>query len=110
VSDGDPHVHVDVKLGGEALTRNLLASTFGLMSDVPATVTTGCGVAAPRAMTSASAAAVTCLACREFAHREHLRLADQLDRLGTLPGSPLDAGQSAAAAAHHRTLARQFAD
>lgn len=109
MSAADPHVHVDRKLGGDAATRTLLASTFGLAGDLPATVTTGCGRPAPPAMTSTSPAAVTCPACRDFAHREHQRRADQLDDLGAMPGSPLTAGQAGATSAHHRDLARQFA-
>jgi hypothetical protein len=52
---------------------------------------------------------VTCLACREHAQREHLRLADQMDRLGRMPGTTLELDQLAQTVARHRAVARQFA-
>jgi hypothetical protein len=106
---GDPHIHVDVKLRGDVAVRNLLASTFGLVADSPATVTTGCARRVPPAMTSVHPEKVTCLACREFAHRQHLTLADQMDGLGRMPGSPLTPDQADEAASRHRQIARRFA-
>jgi hypothetical protein len=94
VSDRDPHVHVERTFHARGATRNLLASTFGLAADLPVSVTTGCGIVVAYAMTSAEPASVTCLACREHAHREHLRLADQMDRLGRMPGTTLDNDQA----------------
>jgi hypothetical protein len=109
--DGDdPHIHVDVKLHGDVAVRNLLAGTFGLVADSPAVVTTGCGRQVPPAMTSVLPEKVTCLPCREFAHRRHLTLADQLDSLGRMAGSPLTADQAAEVASRHRATARRFAD
>ncbi|GAA0917961.1 hypothetical protein [Virgisporangium aurantiacum] len=105
----DPHIHVELTFQARAATRNLLASTFGLAADLPATVTTGCGIVVAYAMTSAEPASVTCLACREHTHREHLRLADQVDRLGRLPGTTLDSDQVARAVDRHRAIVRQFA-
>ena len=89
MSDRDPHIHVELTFHARGATRNLLASTFGLAADLPTSVTTGCGIVVVYAMTSAEPASVTCLACREHAHREHLRLADQMDRLGRMPGTIL---------------------
>jgi hypothetical protein len=109
VSDRDPHIHVELTFHARAATRNLLASTFGLAADLPASVTTGCGIVVAYAMTSAEPESVTCLACREHAHREHLRLADQVDRLGRMPGTNLDSDQVAQAVDWHRAIARQFA-
>jgi hypothetical protein len=109
MAGGDPHVHVDGKLRGDVAVRNVLASTFGLVADSPSTVITGCGREVPTAMTSVHPAKVTCLACREFAHRQHLALADQVDSLGRMPGSPLTADQAAEVASRHRETARRFA-
>jgi hypothetical protein len=109
VSDRDPHIHVELTFHARGATRNLLASTFGLAADLPTSVTTGCGIVVVYAMTSAEPASVTCLACREHAHREHLRLADQMDRLGRMPGTILDSDQVAQTVDWHRAIARQFA-
>jgi hypothetical protein len=109
VSDRDPHIHVEQTLPTRADTRNRLASTFGLAADLPTSVTAGCGIVVVYAMTSAEPESVTCLACREHAHREHLRLADLMDRLGRMPGTTLDSGSVAQAVDGHRAVARQFA-
>jgi hypothetical protein len=106
----DPHIHVDRKLGADVAARGILASTFGLAADVPAAVTTGCGRQAPLAMTSTHPEKVTCLPCRDFAHGQHLRLADQLELLGAMPGSVITPEQTAAAAALHRDLAGRYGD
>ncbi|MFE5813641.1 hypothetical protein ACFQ6S_09590 [Streptomyces sp. NPDC056479] len=60
-------------------------------------------------MTSPRPESVTCLACREHARTEHLRLAEQIERLGTMPGSVVTGGEAGEAAQHHRDLARRFA-
>lgn len=109
MSDRDPHIHVERTFHARAATRNRLASTFGLAADLPTSVTTGCGTVVAYAMTSAKPKSVTCLACREHAHREHLRLADQVDRLGRMPGTNLDSDQVTQAVDWHRAIARQFA-
>jgi hypothetical protein len=109
VSDRDPHIHVELTFHARAATRNLLASTFGLAADLPTSVTTGCGIVVAYAMTSAKPESVTCLACREHAHREHLRLADQMERLGRMPGMNLDSDSVTRAVDGHRAVARQFA-
>jgi hypothetical protein len=109
VGDTDPHIHVDVKFHGDLIARDRLASTFGLVADSPATVTTGCDRQVPLAMTSMRPESVTCLACREFARRQHLRLADQMDDLGRMPGIAITPDQATQAAARYRDLARRFA-
>jgi hypothetical protein len=109
MGDGDPHIHVDVKLRGDVVARDILASTFGLAADLPATVTTGCDLRVPLAMTSIDPDNVTCLPCREFAHRQHLRQADQLDHLVRMPGIAIAPDQAAEAAERYRDLARRFA-
>ncbi|MFF5990323.1 hypothetical protein [Prauserella flavalba] len=105
----DPHVHVgkDV-VHGDAAARNLLASTFGLVGELPNTVTTGCGSTVPYAMTSPRPESVTCLPCREYARARHLRLAEQVEGLARMPGSPVTAAQAHEAATRHRDLANRF--
>jgi hypothetical protein len=105
----DPHIHVATNFNADAMTRDMVASTFGLVSDLPSTVTTGCGLTVPRAMTSTAPANVTCLACREYAHRKYLEYADQASRLADLPGAPFSAAQAHAAAEEYRALAAKFA-
>ncbi|MEU4626436.1 hypothetical protein AB0G04_41460 [Actinoplanes sp. NPDC023801] len=104
----DPHIHVEAGMRSGAAARNMLAATFGLVSDLPPEVSTGCGRLVPRAMTSAVPECVTCLPCREHAVAEHLRRADLVASLGPLPGSPIDVSDAVRAAAHHRDLARRF--
>lgn len=107
----DPHIHVESKVGhDDAAVRNVLASTFGLVGDLPSLVTTGCGVRVPYAMASPRPDKVTCLACREHALREHLRLAEWVERLGSMPGSTVSPVQARQAADRHRELAEKFAD
>ncbi|GAA1584212.1 hypothetical protein GCM10009678_78580 [Actinomadura kijaniata] len=109
MAETDPHIHVDRKVAeAGAAVRDVLASTFGLVGDAPAVVTTGCGRRVPYAMTSPRPESVTCLACREHAHREHLRLADQVESLGRAPGSAISADQAARVAERYRDLARRF--
>lgn len=107
----DPHIHVEVKVvHGDAAVRNLMASTFGLVGDLPGLVTTGCGVRAALAMTSPRPDRVTCLPCREHAQREHLRFAEEVERLSRMPGSTVGPAQGKLAAARHRDLARRFSE
>ncbi|WP_067827965.1 hypothetical protein [Actinomadura kijaniata] len=109
MAETDPHIHVDRKVAeAGAAVRDVLASTFGLVGDAPAVVTTGCGRQVPYAMTSPRPESVTCLACREHAHREHLRLADQVESLGRAPGAAFTADQAARVAEWYRDLARRF--
>lgn len=103
----DPHIHVDVKLNADAATRDLVARNFGLAGDLPGTVTTGCGLTVQRLRTSPRPDRVTCLACREYAGRQLSRHADQVERLGGLPGSVTTA-QARAMADRLRHLAREF--
>ncbi|MET8852756.1 hypothetical protein [Amycolatopsis sp. NPDC004625] len=107
----DPHVHVErkvVEAGPEM--RNLMASMLGRAADAPSVVTTGCGLQVPYAMTSVRPESVTCLACREHAHREYLRFAEQIERLGRgpMPGVEVTGTQLADAAERLRDLARKF--
>ncbi|BCB90758.1 hypothetical protein [Phytohabitans suffuscus] len=106
----DPHIHVERSVvRASAAVRDVLASAFGLVADPPSRVTTGCGIEVPYAMTSPRPESVTCLACREHAHREHLSFADQVERLSGMAGSTVTSEQGAAAAKHHRDLAARFA-
>ncbi|GAB2809504.1 hypothetical protein [Streptomyces daliensis] len=109
MSEGDPHIHVErkvVRAGPDV--RNLIGSTLGRVPDAPSVVTTGCGRQVPYAMTSALPESVTCLACREHAHREYLRFADQVERLSRLPGTPLTGTDAATAVTRLRDLAHRF--
>jgi hypothetical protein len=108
MSESDPHIHVESNLNADVVVRNKIASTFGLASDLPGVVTTGCELRVPRAMTSPLPARVTCLACREHAHREHMRSAEQLERLSRMPGMNASSAQARLAADKHRGLAKQF--
>lgn len=106
----DPHIHVVSRTGrDDAAVRNMLAATFGLAGDLPSSVPAGCGVRVPYAMTSSHPDKVTCLACREHARREHLRLAEWVGRLGGMPGSAVSPVQAKQAADRHRELAEKFA-
>ena len=104
----DPHIHVEqAVVRGGANVRNLLASSFGLVADAPSTVTAGCGTSVPYAMTSTRPESVTCLACREHAHREHRRFAEEIERLSAMPGRAVAAEQGLEAARHHRAIAKR---
>ncbi|MFI6515240.1 hypothetical protein ACIBF1_06705 [Spirillospora sp. NPDC050679] len=109
MSEADPHVHVEQKVvQAGAAFRNVIASSLGFVPDAPGVVTTGCGVRVPYAMTSPHPESVTCLACREHAHREHLRFAEQVERLGRMPGTPLTGDQATKAADWARERAERF--
>ena len=73
----DPHIHVGSDLNLDGAVRNVVASTFGVAGDLPSVVATGCGLRVPRANTSRLPERVTCLPCREYAHRRFLNYADQ---------------------------------
>ncbi|WP_045747534.1 MULTISPECIES: hypothetical protein [Actinoplanes] len=106
---GDPHIHVEAHgAGAGAAVRSTLASTFGLVGDLPAEVTAGCGQRVPYAMTAARPEAVTCLACRDHARAQHLRLADQLSGMAEMPGIGFSEGDAVKAAGLHRDLAKRF--
>src|SRR5690349_10340812 len=108
-AETDPHIHVERKVleAGPAV-RNLMSSLLGRTTDAPSVVTTGCGLQVPYVMTSPRPESVTCLACRDHAHREYLRFAEQIERLGVLPGVNITGDQLAAAVARLRDLAKKF--
>ncbi|QKV96976.1 hypothetical protein HUT19_39150 [Streptomyces sp. NA02950] len=109
MSGNDPHIHVEVNVFHvDAAVRNLMASTFGLAGDLPRVVTTGCGVRVPYAMTSPHPESVTCLACREHARRQHLRFAEEVQRLSRMPGTNISGAEADRAAEGHRDLAKRF--
>ena len=108
MDDFDPHTHVDRKLGGDVVARDLLAAAFGLVADPPVTVTTGCELEVSLARTSRRPESVTCLPCREYAQQRHRDLAAELERMGCAPGVPFTEAHVAEAAARHRELARRF--
>lgn len=110
MSETDPHIHVERKvLQSGAAFRNVIASTLGRVPDAPSVVTSGCGLQVPYAMTSPHPERVTCLPCREHAQREHLRLAEQVERLNGMPGSPIRDEQTAQMVEWARDRARRFA-
>ncbi|MFF4412458.1 hypothetical protein ACFYY8_07995 [Streptosporangium sp. NPDC001559] len=105
----DPHVHVERQvLRSGADFRNVIVSSFGLVPDSPGVVTAGCGLQVPYAMTSIRPESVTCLPCREHAHREYLGFAEQVERLSRMPGAPVSSDQAAEAARRARDLAQRF--
>ena len=101
----DPHIHVeqDVLTAG-AVARNVIVALVGRAPDAPSVVTTGCGVRVAYAMTSTQPERVTCLACREHAHRTYMRFAEQVERM--LPGNTVN--MSADDVARIRELARRY--
>lgn len=109
MSHRDPHIHVERGLSRDAAVRSMLASTFGLVGDLPSRVTTGCGVEVPFAMTSPRPESVTCLPCREHAVRLHTQAAEQAEQMIGLAG-PVPPGEHLTRAAQqHREQARRFA-
>jgi hypothetical protein len=109
MGETDPHIHVDRKaVQAGADFRNAIGSLLGRVPDAPSVVTTGCGHQVPYAMTSPRPESVTCLPCREHAHREYLRLAEQIERMRG-PGMPITGDEADKAAAWLRDLAGRFA-
>lgn len=108
MGESDPHIHVGVDLSADAEVRKMMASTFGLVTDLAGVVATGCGLRVPRAMTSPLPERVTCLACREHAGRQHLHYAEQLECLNVMPGVNVSTEQARVAASRHRDLAEKF--
>lgn len=106
----DPHIHVEqavVQAGGAV--RSAMVSILGVVPDTPSVVTTGCGLEVPYAMTSPRPESVTCLACRDHAHRAHLRFADGVRQASLLPGINISSEDAAKAIARHQDLAQRFA-
>jgi hypothetical protein len=105
----DPHIHVERQvMRAGADFRNAVVSLLGAVPDAPSVVTTGCGLQVAYAMTSSRPESVTCLACREHAHREYQRLADQLGRLSGMPGTKVTLDQAAEFMARLQDLATRF--
>lgn len=111
MSETHPHIHVEQKvLEAGPEVRNLISSMLGRTTDAPSVVTTGCGLQVPYAMTSHRPESVTCLPCREHAHREYLRFSDQIERLGQGPlaGMNITGDQRGEAVERLRDLAKRF--
>jgi hypothetical protein len=112
MDETDPHIHVERKVAqAGADFRNAITSLLGVAPDHPSVVTTGCGRQAPYAMTSSRPESVTCLACREHAHREYRQLADQVEHLSGQPGlgvTGITSAQTTEAARRLRDLADRF--
>ena len=109
MNETDPHIHVEQKvLEAGPTVRNLISSMLGRVTDAPSVVTTGCGLRVAYAMTSPRPESVTCLACREHAHREYLRFAGQFQRLGPMPGAGITGEQLAEAVERLQDLAKRF--
>ena len=109
MSGTDPHVHVErkvVQAGADA--RNATISLLGLVPGQPSVVTTGCGLQVPYAATSVRPESVTCLPCREYAHQEYRRLAEQIGRMDVLPGLNVTREQLTEAVRRLRDLANRF--
>jgi hypothetical protein len=71
----DPHVHAEktpMPGFGHAAIRSIITEATGLVPSLPKTVSTGCGVRRPIAMTSTAPEKITCLACREWAREQYL--------------------------------------
>lgn len=109
MSEIDPHIHVEqnvVQAG--AAVRGAMASILGVAPDAPSVIVTGCGLQVPYAMTSPRPERVTCLACRDHAHGEYLRFADQVERLSRMPGTVIAGDDAATAVERLRDLALRF--
>ncbi len=104
------HIHVERNVTHpNAVIRNAIASAFGLATESPETVTTGCGVRVPYAMTSQRPESVTCLACREHAVGQHLRLAETIRLSIGLPGVGVDQTRAGLEEMRrHQDLARRY--
>jgi hypothetical protein len=109
MDESDPHIHVGANLNADAMSRDQVASVFGLAADLPSVVTTGCGARVARAMTSPLPERVTCLPCREHASRHHLRCAEMFERFTPTPGVNISSDQARQAAEWHRDRATKFA-
>jgi hypothetical protein len=110
MTETDPHIHVEQKLLEAGPTmRNMVVSMLGRVTDAPTVVTTGCGIQVPYAMTSTRPESVTCLPCRDHAHREYIRFADQVEHLSQNPGMNVITGADATEAVKRlRDIAKKF--
>ena len=102
------HVHIGSDLNLSGAARNLVASTFDLATDLPGKVTAGCELRVQMGSTSRLPETVTCLRCREYAHRGYLAYADNIERLGPIPGMGITAAEIAEAVRAAREMAIKF--
>lgn len=114
MSDTDPHIHVARKVvEAGADFRSAVTSLLGVVPSQPSETATGCDRRVPLAMTATRPESVTCLPCREHAHREYLALADQFARLSEPPGltiTGITREQVTEAITRLRDLAARFAN
>ncbi len=109
MTEPDPHIHVERKvLEAGPEVRNLISSMLGRATDAPNVVTTGCGRQVPYAMTSPRPESTTRIACRDHAHRDYLRFAEQFERLGQGAMATVSEEQVTAAVQRLRDLAKRF--
>lgn len=106
----DPHTHVEKDIVfGHALVRSVITAATGLAVSALKTVGTGCGRRRPYAMISTNPATVTCLACREWAHRQHTAAADTAEAALGLPDTtPEGRTQLGDYVDHHRARASMY--
>ena len=89
----DPHVHAEktpMPGFGHAAIRSIITEATGLVPSLPKTVSTGCGVRRPIAMTSTAPEKITCLACREWAREQYLTWAGMARAAADLAESGYD--------------------
>ncbi|WP_344049392.1 hypothetical protein [Streptomyces thermoalcalitolerans] len=111
MGESDPHIHVTAKTGrDDGAVRDVPASTFGLAGRPAEPRPHRMRSARALRDTSPGPDKVTCLACREHARREHLRLAEWVERPGVMPGAAISPAQAKQAAVRHRELAGEFAE
>lgn len=115
----DPHIHAEKTIVpgfGNAEMRELILKGTGLACDMPKMVGTGCGRRRPFAMTSKQPGKITCLACREWAAKQHAEAArlgrDLIEWMEKDPAgfanSNVTAEQLAEEAAKNEEIAAQY--
>jgi hypothetical protein len=111
----DPQIHVQNGYGGMSLAevRGIIVEVTGRTPDTPKTVGTGCGRRRPYAMTSTVPEHVTCLACRERAWGEQVKLAETADLAAELVTTDSSLSRTSPAefadiASGHRTMAARY--
>jgi hypothetical protein len=105
----DPHVHAQIIVMDWGRIRAVMTRALGRAPILPATVETACRQRRPVAMTSVLPERVTCLPCREAARAAHLRAAEALEDLATLPtASSEHIQETQRRALEHRDLAHRL--